>query len=228
MIFAKRFKELRKASGFSQEGVAECLTVSRQAVAKWEAGLTLPDIDHLIVISELFQVSMDSLVKKMDGYAFKEVPISKEVTSPIIEFLCEAKLKTYASLDRQSSEREATKPGSRDLIYQKDDFMYQDTYVGGSNFSGIEGIWEEGVPIWSMNYIGRALDAKFSSTFLKEALQKVPQQMPFRGPEFYQRGNYTYICSVLGDFNWFQGSELIFYEQQKVYELLFQGGQVQK
>ena len=45
--------------------------------------------------------------------------------------------------------------------------------------------------------------------------------MPFRGPENYQSGQYTYKWNVVGDFTWFQGYEEIFCNNVKVYELFF-------
>ena len=48
--------------------------------------------------------------------------------------------------------------------------------------------------------------------------------MPFRGPEYYQSGQYTYKCNVVGDFSWFQGYEEIYCENVKVYECYFHGG----
>lgn len=61
MTFAEKLKELRKQSGISQEKLAEKLGVSRQAVTKWERDLGVPDIDNIMAISKLFDVSMDEL-----------------------------------------------------------------------------------------------------------------------------------------------------------------------
>lgn len=61
MTFAEKLKELRKQSGISQEKLAEKLGVSRQAVTKWERDLGVPDIENIIAISKLFDVSMDEL-----------------------------------------------------------------------------------------------------------------------------------------------------------------------
>ena len=47
MEFQQRLYELRKQSGLSQEGLADLLGVSRQAVQKWEAGTSRPDLDNL-------------------------------------------------------------------------------------------------------------------------------------------------------------------------------------
>lgn len=62
MNFAEKLYTLRTQSGYSQEVLAEKLNVSRQAVSKWETGPTLPETDKLIAISELFNVSIDSLL----------------------------------------------------------------------------------------------------------------------------------------------------------------------
>lgn len=62
MNFAEKLYTLRTQSGYSQEVLAEKLSVSRQAVSKWETGPTLPETDKLIAISELFNVSIDSLL----------------------------------------------------------------------------------------------------------------------------------------------------------------------
>ncbi len=58
-------KKLRKTARLTQEQVAEKLNVSRQSVAKWEAGESLPDIDNCVMLAKLFNVTIDDLV----GYA---------------------------------------------------------------------------------------------------------------------------------------------------------------
>lgn len=55
-------KKLRKNAKLTQEQVAERLNVSRQTVAKWETGDALPDIDSCILLSKLYQVTIDDLV----------------------------------------------------------------------------------------------------------------------------------------------------------------------
>lgn len=58
-------KLYRKQSGMTQEQVAEKLGVSRQAVAKWENGESLPDIENIIALSDLYGTSVDYLVRNM-------------------------------------------------------------------------------------------------------------------------------------------------------------------
>lgn len=63
MNFAEKLQSLRKAKGMSQENLADQIGVSRQAVSKWELGVSLPDMDKIIAISGMFNVTIDYLVK---------------------------------------------------------------------------------------------------------------------------------------------------------------------
>lgn len=56
-------KLLRKQYGLTQEVVAEKLGVSRQTVAKWERGECLPDIENVISLADMYEVTVDSLVR---------------------------------------------------------------------------------------------------------------------------------------------------------------------
>ena len=61
--FSKKLIDLRAQYGYSQEALAEKLHVSRQAISKWELGITLPEIENVVVISEFFDVSIDYPLK---------------------------------------------------------------------------------------------------------------------------------------------------------------------
>ena len=63
MEFNNKLYELRKQKGFSQEELANRLNVSRQTISKWEVGESSPDMEKLVAISDLFEVSLDELVK---------------------------------------------------------------------------------------------------------------------------------------------------------------------
>lgn len=63
MILADKIIEERKKLGLSQEELAEKLSVSRQAVSKWESAQSVPDLQKIIAMSELFSVSTDYLLK---------------------------------------------------------------------------------------------------------------------------------------------------------------------
>ena len=62
MDFRERLFDLRRQAGLSQEELANLLGVTRQAVQKWEAGTSRPDMDNLVSLADYFKVSLDFLV----------------------------------------------------------------------------------------------------------------------------------------------------------------------
>lgn len=78
MILADKIIRLRKKNGWSQEELAERMNVSRQAVSKWEGAQTLPNMEKILQLSDLFAVTTDYLLKdNIDNEGFtKDVPIS--------------------------------------------------------------------------------------------------------------------------------------------------------
>ena len=63
MEFSEKLIQLRRKQGMSQEQLADRLGITRQSVSKWESGAALPELVKLITLSEMFQVSIDYLVK---------------------------------------------------------------------------------------------------------------------------------------------------------------------
>ena len=140
----------------------------------------------------------------------------------LVDFLLRAKRATYAG---HGAEAESSRPASHDLGYAEGRFAYYDTYLGGERFAGEEALWDNGAPVWAMNYCGRVLDpAGFSGDFLKAALFAVPPETPFRGPKVFQDGAFTYRCQVEGDADWFAGREWIEKDGALIYEGAFHGG----
>ena len=66
MNIADRIQYLRKQRGLSQEELADKIGVSRQAVSKWESEQSTPDLDKIIVMSDLFEVTTDYLLKGIE------------------------------------------------------------------------------------------------------------------------------------------------------------------
>ena len=62
MKLEEKIFKLRKGKGMSQEELAEKLNVSRQAVSRWEMGTAQPDVQNLLQISKLFDVTTDYLL----------------------------------------------------------------------------------------------------------------------------------------------------------------------
>ena len=80
MILADKIIELRKKNGWSQEELAEMLGVSRQSVSKWEGAQSVPDMNRILKLSEVFGVSTDELLK--DDL---ELPAERPVETVILE-----------------------------------------------------------------------------------------------------------------------------------------------
>lgn len=79
MTFAEKLKSIRKKAGMSQEKLAEKIGVSRQAITKWETDAGIPDIDNMMALSSLFNISLDELLsnekteKKQTDYLYESV-----------------------------------------------------------------------------------------------------------------------------------------------------------
>lgn len=79
MTFSEKLKSIRKKAGMSQEKLAEKIGVSRQAITKWETDSGIPDIDNMMALSELFNISLDELLsnekteKKQTDYLYESV-----------------------------------------------------------------------------------------------------------------------------------------------------------
>lgn len=81
MTFADKLRTIRKQADMSQEKLAEKLGVSRQAITKWETDMGIPDIENIMAISSLFDISIDELLckekdtKKKSEYLFESVTL---------------------------------------------------------------------------------------------------------------------------------------------------------
>ena len=66
MNISDRIQTLRKAKGMSQEQLADAVGVSRQAVSKWESEQASPDLYKVVIMSELFDVTTDYILKGIE------------------------------------------------------------------------------------------------------------------------------------------------------------------
>ena len=64
MTLGEKLQKLRKARGWTQEELAEKVGVSRQSLSKWESDSTLPDTANVIILADLFGVSIDYLLRE--------------------------------------------------------------------------------------------------------------------------------------------------------------------
>ena len=91
MTFGEKLKEARKEAGLSQEAFAEKMSVSRSAVAKWEAGGGMPDITNLKVMAQLLDVSIDYLLDEDEKLSFNETKEAVDLDSLEVSGKCRDK-----------------------------------------------------------------------------------------------------------------------------------------
>jgi transcriptional regulator with XRE-family HTH domain len=65
MTLGERLQNLRKENMLSQEKLADLVGVSRQAVSKWETGLSNPDTENMIKLGEIFNLSIDEIIGRV-------------------------------------------------------------------------------------------------------------------------------------------------------------------
>lgn len=83
MSFAEKIYLIRTKNKLSQEEMASKFNVSRQTISKWESGMSYPEIDKLISISEMFDVSIDYLLKDNEN----RKDMSERIEKIIFQFL---------------------------------------------------------------------------------------------------------------------------------------------
>lgn len=84
MILADKIIDLRKKNGWSQEELAEKLGVSRQSISKWEGAQSVPDMNRILAMSDLFGVSTDYLLKdSLEASQSEEIPTDKGFDEPL-------------------------------------------------------------------------------------------------------------------------------------------------
>ena len=101
MIFSEQLSKLRKEANLTQEDLAEKCQVSRQAIAKWESGESVPTIEKFIILAGLFEMSLDELVgitvvdkhakakQYIKEFAAKDIPVDEDddISAIVVRYL---------------------------------------------------------------------------------------------------------------------------------------------
>lgn len=85
MNIARRIYELRTSKNMSQTDLAEALDVSRQSISKWETGAATPELEKLVNLSRLFNITLDELVNGTALPEGKEQPVTPQPEVKTIE-----------------------------------------------------------------------------------------------------------------------------------------------
>lgn len=85
MNLGEKIYKLRNMHKMSQGDLAEKLNVSRQSISKWENNTSIPELDKLVLLSDIFHISLDDLVKGEDVFTGKEQISAKPLSTPNME-----------------------------------------------------------------------------------------------------------------------------------------------
>ncbi|MCR8980734.1 helix-turn-helix domain-containing protein [Brevibacillus laterosporus] len=87
MSLGQQLKKFRELKSLSQEDIAQKIGVTRQAVYKWENDKSYPDIDNLILLSELYNVTLDELLKGNESFKKKIIIADNKDTGLYVGFV---------------------------------------------------------------------------------------------------------------------------------------------
>lgn len=146
----------------------------------------------------------------------------------IIPFLLEANKAGYAN-DKPQIEKQSD--GTHRIVYERDDFRFEDIWWGGNPFSGQESITIGGKVMWAMQYRGYIEYGyeKYTTEvfkFLRSALKLCTADEPLRGPRELREDNFIYKNTWGANISNFHGEERIFKEDVHVYTCKYFGGLV--
>ncbi|MGZ3237922.1 MAG: DUF5680 domain-containing protein [Burkholderiaceae bacterium] len=149
--------------------------------------------------------------------------------SELRHFLLAAKQSTYAAQGDDASVIPLLSD-SKQLEYHNGELFYRDIYVGMWRFTGQEIVYSGEYAIWSMSYAGgictnvETSTASQVYTFLRQALNNAPPELPLRGPHLLTNDAMRYTCECTGSIEQFYGVETITSSTQCLYQLHFSGG----
>lgn len=141
------------------------------------------------------------------------------------KFIFEASRATYASGDESIKKKELDR--STTITFASGNYRMHDNYFGGEPYGGREVIFLDNKPIWIMVYYGFVhlnIDAREVYPFLMEALSNNTEDMPYRGPKLFEKGNGKYENKFVGELASFSGTEKIYKDNVCVYEASYIGG----
>jgi hypothetical protein len=143
-------------------------------------------------------------------------------------FLIAANQLGYASGDVAPSKKESD--GSTTIAFSSGEWRVHDNFFGGEPYGGRMVVFYKEKPYWMMVYYGNVsheiADIRGVYAFLQNALKRMPEDSPFRGPKKFSEGEYRYQNSWKGSLERYTGEEKIEYKNKEVYSARYMGGLV--
>ena len=143
------------------------------------------------------------------------------------QFLLECNKAGYAGGSLKQWKKEPD--GSVTISFKKGVWRSSDNFFGGEPYGGRNIVFYRDRPCWIMVYYGwvaKTEDADIVYSFLREALGRMPEERPYRGPEKHQDGECAYTNSWNGQVGRFAGEERIFHGKILIYQAQYSGGLV--
>lgn len=144
------------------------------------------------------------------------------------EFLVASNKAGYAGGEQKKWIKEAD--GSTTIPFEKGEWRSNDNYFGGEPYGGRIVVFHKDQPVWMMVYYGfvaEGIGADPVYGILRNALMRMPEEAPFRGPGEYEEGDLTYLNNWTGDVDKYSGEEQIVDKNKGlVYKANYFGGLV--
>ncbi len=136
MKYNEKIVALRKANGFTQEGFAKAVGVTRQAVYKWEVGDSYPEAEKLIAIKMLFGISIDDLLDDNYEVVVERVkkPRKRRAAAPAVTEEAPAEFSVVEATEEEAVTKE--EPTVAAATAEEDEFDFTVTSVGSTERSG--------------------------------------------------------------------------------------------
>lgn len=165
------------------------------------------------------------IIKKRGKFVFPEDTFSGLAEVKLDElkkFIVEARENTFAGVGIFIDNPRLK--GSKELGYQKGNFIYQDIYFDGEkNFIGQEIVYYNNKPVWGMGYLGDQTPDEITE-FLKKALSGLSEKCRFGENCGIERKELHYKDNGIGGITKFSGQETISFKEKNIYKLNYQGG----
>lgn len=209
-MIEERLAELRINHNMTQEEFAERLDVSRQAVSKWELDKTLPDVNKLLKISELFQVSVDYLLKGAGG---ESVPDGQAEELATASLQCEEvalEEESTNDIDDIHEENVHTENGTDDQLEQNSNAKIKRVRVGLCVSLALVSILLLGAPALLTGCLMRQVWDKSDSERSLVKVEKIHTQYSLADVSSYGEDGVSVTKTVLPDANGVRNGDYIY------------------
>ena len=142
-------------------------------------------------------------------------------------FLLKSNGAGYAGGDEKKWTREDD--GSLTIVFGDGPWKSHDNFFGGEPYGGRTDVFHEGRSVWLLVYYGWVAQESSPDQLyavLRNALKQMPPAAPYRGPERYGEGQFTYVNHWEGELGRFTGREEIYKASKLTYQAEYAGGWV--